>query len=96
MNIEKKIHKILLEKKILYINDKFSWKTHSRAVAHYCPQHIDPDKFNWEKNSYTVLLCCPQKLDLNKASLQNIKEKSHRYKNMSLKEIKNLAVINKL
>ena len=76
--------------------NKYNWKDHSRFVAQYCPQHFDPNKYNWKKNSWAVIYYCPEKLNTNKAYLSSILITYPEYKNKSLQEIKQQAILNKV
>ena len=76
--------------------NKFNWENHGVYIPQYCPEHLDTNKYNWEKYSFTVVIYCPEKLDLNKASLKNITEYLSQYKNMTLEEIKQKAILKKL
>ena len=77
-------------------SNKFNWKNDSSSIPKYCPQHLDPEKYNWENDSWSVIKHCPQKLDINKANLENIINNFPQYNNMSLKEIKDYAILNSI
>ena len=80
-----------------YFNsEKFNWDYNSYYVAEYCPQHFDSNKYDWEDQSWAVTMFCPKNLDLDKANLENIIQNLTKYKGMSLKEIKEHAILNKL
>ena len=79
----------------LYKNP-FSWKYYSSAVLEYCPEYFDTNKYNWKKDTWAVVHYYPELLDLNKANIENIFEWFPKYKGMSLKEIKEKAILNKL
>ena len=74
----------------------FNWKDTSTEVAAFAPQYINPNKFNWKESSWAVIKYCPEKLDIKKASLDNIIYYYPQYKNMTLKETKAQAIINKI
>ena len=76
--------------------NKYNWKRDSKFIIEYCPQHFDSNKFNWEEHSWIIIKSCPQKLDINKANLENIIRNIPKYRDMSLKEIKQHAILNKL
>ena len=77
-------------------NLEFSWETHSWAVAKYCPEYLDSKKYNWNAYTHYVLKHCPEKLDINKANIKNIINTFKKYKKMSLEQIKQHAILNKL
>ena len=76
--------------------NKFNWKDHSHYLAEFCPEHMDINKYNWKDDTWAVLGYCPEKLDLKKASLEDIIKGYPQYSAMSLKEIKQRAILNKL
>ena len=78
------------------IEEELNWENTSQTVAEITPEFVKSDYFNWKDASWAVVHHCPENLDLNKANLQNIIEHSTQYKNMSLKEIKHRAIINKI
>ena len=76
--------------------NKYNWERYSAYIAEFSPQHLDTNKYNWEKGSLAVVKYCPEKLDIKKANLENIIKKFPQYKNMSLKEIKKISILNKV
>ena len=74
----------------------FSWTFFSTAVLQYCPEYFDPEKFNWNSYSWAIIHYRPEFLDFNKANLKNITQNLTKYKDMSLKEIKKRAILNRL
>ena len=80
-----------------YFNpDEYNWTECSEYLAKYCPQHFDSDKYDWEYDSWAVVQYCPEKFDINKANLKNIIKYLPEYRNMSLEEIKQKAILNKI
>ena len=75
---------------------KFNWKNGSSAIAQHCPKYFDTNKYNWEFHSWAVIAYCPEKADINKINLENILISFPQYKDMSLKEIKERAILSKL
>ena len=76
--------------------NKYNWKKYSWAIIQYCPEHFDTNKYHWKTHTWAVIKYCPEKLDTSKANLKNILQIFPQYKNMSLEEIKQKAILNKL
>ena len=77
-------------------NNFFNWNNASAEVARFSPEYINPTKYNWENYSWAVVQYCPEKLDINKGSYANIVRRFNEYQNLSLKEIKAQAILNKV
>ena len=80
----------------LFDSNKYNWKEFSYYVSNYAPNLLNQEQYNWKNDSWGIVLYCPEKLDINKAYIPNIIETLPEYKNMSLKQIKTQAILNKL
>ena len=77
-------------------SNKYNWKKDSDSLVQFCPQLFNSKKYNWKIDSWAVIKYCPEKLDINKANLNNIIRKYPKYKDMTLKRIKQIAILNKI
>ena len=86
----------LLDLGLLHRMDEFEWEDYSDTIVKYLPQYISHSEFDWLQYSHLVLKLHPTELDINKACIDDIIHHYPKFENMSLKQIKKQAIINKL
>ena len=75
---------------------EFNIIKHSNILVFFAPELIYKNYFNWVSYSYLIVTHIPEKLDIKKANIENIQSNIKKYVGMSVKDIKQILLINNL